>query len=249
MSSFIESTIIYRLAQEPWVKLATGAELANWSQQDEIAYNQASRQAQKLFFFVNAFDFIKSLGIRGDYYEFGCHRARTFRMALTEARRHGLETMRFFAFDSFEGLPEPQGDTGVTEYFRGALRTSEDEFWQLVREHGIYTKNVRTVKGFYQDSLTTTLQSQLIAEGARVAIACVDCDLYESAVPVFRFIEPLIQEGTVIYVDDYFAGYKGSPVTGPARAFHEFEHESRFKFVQHMQVGWGGRSFIVYLDR
>ena len=246
MNYSIEPTIVQRLAQEPWVKLATGAELANWSRQDEIAYNQANRQAQKLWFFINAFDFIKSLEISGDYYEFGCHRVRTFRMALTEARHHGLDTMRFFAFDSFEGLPEPQGDTGVTVYSRGALKTSEEEFRQVVREHGIYTENVRTVKGFYQDSLTEELQSQLVAEGSRIAITCADCDLYESAVPVFHFIESLIQEGTVIYVDDYFAGYKGSPAAGPARAFHEFERESQFKFAQHMQLGWWGRSFMAY---
>lgn len=249
MTDPIESMMIQRLAQEPWVKLATGAELENWNRQDQIAYNQANRQAQKLYFFMNAFDFITSLEIRGDYYEFGCHRTRTFRMALTEAKRHSLDGMRFFAFDSFEGLPEPQGETGVAGYFRGALYTSEDEFWQLVREHGIYTENVRTIKGFYQDTLTTALQSQFVADGTRIAIACVDCDLYESAMPVFRFMEPIIQEGTVIYIDDYFAGCRGSPVTGPARAFHEFERGSQFKFVQHMQVGWWGRSFIAYLDK
>lgn len=71
------------------------------------------------------------------------------------------------------------------------------------------------------------------------------CDLYESAIPVFNFIEPLIQEGTVIYIDDYFAGFKGSPATGPARAFHEFESKSRFKFAQHMQVG-GGRVLHIW---
>lgn len=118
-----------------------------------------------------------------------------------------------------------------------------------MHKHGIYTQNVRTIKGFYQDTLTTTLQSQFIASGDRIAIACVDCDLYESAEPVFRFMETLVQEGTVIYIDDYFAGYRGSPVTGPAHAFLEFERESQFKFVQHMQVGWWWRSFIAYLDQ
>jgi len=241
-----ESAMIQRLTHEPWVKLETGAELENWDQEDEIAYNQANRQAEKLLFFINAFDFVKSLGIGGDYYEFGCHRARTFRMALTEARRHGLDGKRFFAFDSFEGLPEAQTETGVPSYHRGALSTSEDQFWQLVRDHGIYVENIRIIKGFYQDRLTTALQKQFVAEGAKIAIACIDCDLYESAAPVFHFIEPLIHEGTVLYIDDYFAGHKGSPLTGPARAFHEFERESGFKFIQHLQVGWWGRSFIAY---
>ena len=170
------------------------------------------------------------------------------RMALTEARRHALDKMRFFAFDSFEGLPEAKTKTGVSGYFNGALSTSEEAFRQLVEDHGIYTSNVHTIKGFYQDSLTESLQSKMLADGSKIAIVCLDCDLYESSVPIFHFIEPLIQEGTVIYIDDYMVGFKGSPVTGPARSFKEFESRSRFKFVELMRVGWWGRSFVAYLD-
>jgi len=77
----------------------------------------------------------------------------------------------------------------------------------------------------------------------------IDCDLYESAVPVFNFIEPLLQEGTVIYMDDMFAGYKGSPKKGVAKAFLEWQERSRWKIVRHMDISWWGRSYIVYLDK
>jgi hypothetical protein len=77
----------------------------------------------------------------------------------------------------------------------------------------------------------------------------VDCDLYESAVPVFNFIEPLLQEGTVIYIDDLFAGYKGSPNKGVALAFLEWQKESRWRIVRHLDIGWWGRSYIVHLDQ
>src|SRR3984885_8270247 len=98
---------------EPWVELGTGATLKNWSRDDEIAYNQMNRQAEKALFFRRTFDFLTDNRVHGDYFEFGCHRCRTFRMALTEARRHNLAAMEFHAFDSFEGLPEPTGDTSV----------------------------------------------------------------------------------------------------------------------------------------
>lgn len=234
--------------EEPWVCLATGEDLRTWTREDEIAYNQRNRQGQKLAFFVNAFDFIASLGVIGDYYEFGSHRARTFRMALTEARRHSLDTMRFFAFDSFEGLPELETETGVKEYFRGALTTSEEEFHRLVREHGIYADRVQTMKGFYRDSLKTEGAGALKVGASKAAIVNVDCDLYESAVDVFAYLEDVLQPGTLIYIDDYFAGLKGSPVTGPARAFHEFEKVSRLKYAPHMQAGWWGKSFIAFTE-
>ena len=235
------------LAEEPWVRLATGIELADWTHDDEVAYNQANRQSEKYRFFRLTFDFINDNRIRGDYHEFGCHRVRTFRMALTEARRHGMDRMKFFAFDSFEGLPDHRADHNVEIWKRGALATSVERFREIVDQHGIYTNSIETVQGFYADSLTKGLQHRFLEQENKIALATVDCDLYESAVPVFRFIEPLLQEGSVIYIDDLFAGHKGSPEKGVARAFREFRAQSRFKFTRHLDVGWWGRSYIAFL--
>ncbi|MBI3706225.1 MAG: class I SAM-dependent methyltransferase [Proteobacteria bacterium] len=236
------------VAGEPWVKLADGAALAHWTREDEIALNQANRQTEKYGFFVKAFDFLTENRVRGDYHEFGCHRCRTFRMALTEARRHNQDQMKFFAFDSFAGLPDAASDPSVELWKRGALATSEGEFMQMVREHGIYADRVVTIKGFYADSLTPALQRRFRDNENKIALVNIDCDLYESAVPVFDFIEPLLQEGSVLYIDDMFSGYKGSPAKGVARAFREFRARSRFKFVRHLDIGWWGRSYIAYID-
>jgi len=242
----VAAATIQGVAGEPWVKLEGGAQLADWSRDDEIAYNQANRQTRKLEFFQQVFDFLTDNRVAGDYHEYGCHRCRTFRMALTEARRHNLAGMKFYAFDSFAGLPDVQTQVSVPFWQKGALTTTEEEFLRLVREHGIYVDNVRTVKGYYSDSLTAELQAKLAAEGAKVSLACVDCDLYESAVPVFKFLGPLLQEGSVIYIDDYYAGHHGSPVRGVPKAFTEFAATSPFKFEPYMHIGWWGRSFIAY---
>ena len=234
---------------EPWVALADGAALAEWSREDEIAYNQTNRQREKALFFRRAFDFLTDNRVKGDYHEFGCHRCRTFRMALSEARRHNLAAMRFHAFDSFEGLPDPTTETSVEIWKRNALTTSEDAFMKMVREHGIYADNVRTIKGFYSANLTETLRKSYLDSGRKIALANIDCDLYESAVPVFDFIDPLMQEGTVIYIDDLFAGYRGNPSKGVARAFLEWQKRTRWKVQRHLDVGWWGRSYVVYLEK
>lgn len=168
-------------------------------------------------------------------------------MALTEARRHNLDAMKFWAFDSFEGLPDSSGHS-VEIWKRGALTTTVDEFMRLVNEHGVYTERVTPIKGYYADSLTKELQTRFRDNEQKIALATIDCDLYESAVPVFNFIEPLLQEGSVLYIDDLFAGYKGNPTKGVARAFREFRARSRFKFTRHLDVGWWGRSYIAYVD-
>jgi len=236
------------MLDEPWVTLPDAKALANWGRDEEIAYNQMNRQTEKALFYRRTFDFLTDNRVIGDYYEFGCHRCRTFRMALTEARKHNLSAMKFYAFDSFEGLPEPTSDTSVEIWRRGALTTTVEQFMGMVSKHGHYADGVRTVKGFYNESLTSNLQGEMIESGRKAMLINIDCDLYESAVPVFNFIEPLLQEGTVIYIDDLFAGYKGSPHKGVARAFLEFQRNTRWKFLRHLDIGWWGRSYIVYLD-
>jgi len=232
---------------EPWVELGTGASLSGWTRDDEIAFNQNNRQKEKYAFFVKTFDFLTDNRVRGDYLEFGCHRCRTFRMALTEARRHNLDSMKFWAFDSFEGLP-PSSGHAVEIWTAGALTTTVDQFMGMVRDHGIYADRVTPIKGFYSDSLTKDLRRKFVDQESKAALINIDCDLYESAVPVFDFIEPILQEGTVIYIDDLFAGYKGNPAKGVAKAFREFRARSRFKFVRHLDIGWWGRSYIAYID-
>lgn len=240
-----EKDLIVRLDGEPWVKLADGRELAHWGKQDEICYNQGNRQAEKYLFFRRVFDFLHENEIRGDYHEYGCHRCRTFRMALTEARRHNLDQMKFWGFDSFEGLPTPTTETSVSKWTQGALTTSEGAFRDLVRQHDIYIDKVHTVKGYYSDSLTNDLRRRFLEQEQKIALVTVDCDLYESAVPVFNFIEPLLQDGSVIYMDDLFVGNKGNPTRGVARAFLEFQKRSTWRVRRHLDVSWWGRTYIV----
>lgn len=236
------------LAREPWVHIP-GRELQNWGKQQEIEYNQQNRQAEKLKFFVNAFDFLTDNRVQGEYWEFGCHRARTFRMALSEARKHSLAAMKFVAFDSFEGLPEPDKEQVVEIWKKGALCTTESEFRQMIEDLGVYVDKVDLVKGFYEDSLNLQLIKQFTSEGRIPALVNVDCDLYESAREAFRFLLLFVQPGLQIYLDDYYAGYKGSPLEGVRLAFREFENKLAdlgMNVTPHMQVGWWGKSFIVY---
>jgi hypothetical protein len=245
----IPPLILAPTLREPWVNLPNGAALAQWGREEEVAYNQGNRQTEKALFFRRAFDFIKDNRIDGDYYEFGCHRCRTFRMALTEARLHNMAAMKFWAFDSFEGLPDPVSHTSMEIWKQGALTTAEAEFMRMVREHDIYVDRVTTIKGFYSESLTAELRRRMLDEERRIAFVNVDCDLYESAVSVFEFIDPLMQEGTVIYIDDLFAGNRGAPTQGVARAFLEYQRKTRWRFLRHLEVGWWGRSYLVYLDK
>jgi len=191
------------------------------------------------------FDFLRN-GAQGDYYEFGCHTATTFRQALTEAHRHGVDHMEFYAFDSFEGFPEEgEVDTRPGQGSRrGTMATSEESFLSMVRQHGLYLDRIHTVKGFYSESLTPKLQAELMGK-SRIALAFVDCVFYESARDVLRFIDPLLQKGSVLYLDDFYT-FRGDPERGEQRALAEFQAYSSHRLNPHLSVDWFGRSFIVY---
>ena len=53
------------------------------------------RQKYKYEFFQKAFDLIYDNTIQGDYFEFGVHRARTFRFALSQAKRRNMKRSNF----------------------------------------------------------------------------------------------------------------------------------------------------------
>lgn len=236
---------------EPWfddnnLEAFNGVKVEHWSKDEEIRFNQIRRQRIKWEFYQGAFDFINENGIDGGYHEFGCHRARTFRMALIEAKRHFME-MEFHAYDSFEGLPECQSDlqdADVENWQAGMLSTSEEEFKKLIFESGLHNDKIRVHVGFYSESLKAINKDDEIEKQA--AMICIDCDLYESAVDVYKYIDSLLQEGTLIYVDDYYAGYKGNPKKGVSKAQREWLENSEWKLEPFLTLGTFGKSFICY---
>lgn len=171
----------------------------------------------------------------GDYYEFGVFSAATFIQAINAAKKWELSNMRFVAFDSFAGLPPPHD---------GQLAMSEGEFWRRVRANGIWVDRVRTVPGFYDQSLTKDLQADLATRPA--AFINIDCDVHRSAKTVFEFIEPLVTDGTYIYLDDFHSTFRARNDWGTAISLFEHATRSRWKFYPVTNVGYWGHLFEVY---
>lgn len=229
--------------EEPWVYLENENDFKSYERENLIQHNQRLRQMEKLRFYQLVFDFLNENRIEGDYHEFGCHRCRTFRMALTEARRRCMENMSFYAYDSFEGLPEVSTEPSQETWKSGALKTAKEDFMNLVREHGIYLDRVHTIEGFYDQSLSVELAESL---NSNASIITVDCDLYESALPVFSYIKNIVTDGTVLYIDDYFTGYKGNQRQGVAKAFWESELVRCYELTPFINIGWWGKSFLIH---
>src|SRR5215472_8513963 len=155
--------------------------------------------------------------LHGYYMEFGCHKARTMRLAWDVC--HAEHDWIYVGFDSFEGLPEIQEIDQMPIWQKGSCAFAEEEFLHTVLEHGIPRERLITVKGFYQQSLTAELRERLLPKKA--VVVYIDCDLYASTVPVLEFIKDFLQRGTVLVFDDWFCFF-GDPERGERRAFREF---------------------------
>lgn len=154
----------------------------------------------------------------GDYAEFGVFQGRTFCHAYHRAAPR-LPWMRFFAFDSFDGLPEPNGVDAGGEFARGQFACTEEQFVRRLQSAQLDMSRVHIIKGWFDQTLTSALRREKKMEC--VAIAYIDCDLYESAVPVFSFLTPLVRQGSILLVDDWYC-FRSDPARGIQRAANEW---------------------------
>lgn len=150
-------------------------------------------------YFDMAFQKVWNMQIDGDYLEFGVYRGNSFILAASLAEKYGMRKMRYFAFDSFEGLPEAEGK----KFNRGDYRCSEENFIRMIRKAGVSLHRVVSVKGWYSESLTSDTKRKY--ELDRATVIHVDCDLYSSTKLVLAFVEDVIQVGTILIFDDWYA--------------------------------------------
>ena len=180
--------------------------------------------------FERIFATLASSGIEGDYLEFGVYRGSSFIQAYQMAEKYGLASMRFFAFDSFQGLPAAEGKT----FNKGEFQCSRLLFTKIIRKAGVDLDRVVVVEGFYQDSLQDLVKVD--HDLKRASLIHVDCDLYVSTKDVLRFVQDLLQPGCMIVMDDWHTFEAADAPDDPAqfgepRAFEEWTESSRFDVI------------------
>ncbi len=207
--------------------------------------------------------------IEGDYMEFGTYQGSSFidayhkikasydnRIAQRVGGEEELEAlrrreklwsqMRFFAFDSFQGLPELTSEDRKSDDFKvGQYAFSQEQFLDRVVSRGVPKERVTCIPGWFAEtSNSKTFDSHGIK---KAAVVWIDSDLYSSTRDVLSGLLSILQDGTVIIFDDWFS-YRGSPFCGEQRAFIEWKNSpgvaSRFVFNEYHKEAWKRMSFI-----
>ncbi|MDA9608773.1 TylF/MycF family methyltransferase [SAR86 cluster bacterium] len=193
---------------------------------------------------LEAFNYLKVAGhdgiIPAVFFEFGCHSGRTFSSAINSSNFLGVDDCQFFAFDSFQGLPETNSQDGYFE--EGTFHTDKEEFKKIVKKNtGCELNESQLIQGFYSDTLTEDLRKSL----PKVGIIHIDVDLYSSTIEVLDFIKPLLVKGSLIIFDDWYC-FPGGSLAGERKAFTEFcDANPAFEYEEWKNYSTFGKSIFV----
>jgi len=220
------------------------------SQEAHYLSNLAGEFVSKANVFRMVREFARYSNIdRGYYMEFGIMNGSTAIVAYRQLR--GIVT-DIFGFDTFTGHPEqtPEDKThaGYAPYFYpGNYKSAGVEFSRanIRAETMIPDGNLHLFQGLFSDTLPKFNRSTLAEKGFPVCIL-VDCDLYSSAVDVFKFLTPILRTGTWLLLDDYWC-YRGDPKLGVRRALDEWlEENGRIGVTLYDNFNAFSRAYICY---
>ncbi len=204
----------------------------------------------KIIFFIKAWHYITRSQIEGDYMEFGVYTGNSFSLALDCYHKHAKHdkttNRRFFAFASFCGLPEPSGTNDSIVFQKGDYSSAEQAFEKRIR-HFRKKHQIHVVKGFYFDVLNKELSRSYKMQKA--AFVNIDCDIFESTSQALEFIEPFIQNGTLIYFDDWFFSSGDMNLGEPGACCQWLKNNPQIQLIEYCTVGIMGKAFLVNINK
>ncbi len=189
---------------------------------------------------------------QGDYFEFGVFKGYAFLQAQLAARELEIDQMRFFGFDSFEGLPQVHGVDDVEDgpFYEGQFACSLDQVKKELDKRGTDWDRCSLIKGYFETTLSEKTRSQYGMNKASVVL--MDCDLYESASVALDFLKGMFVDGTILIMDDWNA-FDSDDSRGERLALAEFARlnpgwvaEPWFPYGLYGQVFTMHRSSVVF---
>lgn len=182
---------------------------------------------------------------KGDYLEFGVHEGMSFKHAYHLAQKFMHSEMNFYAFDSFEGLPKLslQEEIKYDHFHEGQFSCTEQQFLNIIEDDNVDLSKVKTIPGFYNQTLNNNLKESLPITHA--SVVWIDVDLYQSTVPVLDWIKNYLINGTFLIFDDWFS-FGANPNAGELRATKEWlSKNDDIKLVEYDNFHTAGKAFLV----
>ena len=180
--------------------------------------------------------------IEGSYFEFGVYEGTSLYGALkTYQKLKSKQERNFYGFDSFDEGFKYFDDADHHPYFKeGDFKSSYEKTLKRFKK----SKNVKLIKGYFEEVVSGKQPSE-ICGADRCAIVFIDCDLMGPALVALSFVRPILERGSVIILDDYWA-YKANSDLGTRGALNKFLQDNpEVELTEYYKYGHGGISFIV----
>jgi len=180
----------------------------------------------------------------GDYLEFGVFNGSSLSSMYLTAKESGCDSMRFFGFDAFEGLPKgaEKEDDGVWK--KGFYACSFEKMKECLKRKDVNSKEINWIKGWYENTLNDKTMKKYKLK--KVGIVFIDCDTYSSSKAVLEFIRPLIKEEAILCFDDWKLNDLDIKGMGEYKSFNEFlEKYPNFKVKEIKSYNRKSKSFLI----
>jgi hypothetical protein len=161
----------------------------------------------------------------GSYLEFGVYNGTSLICMYRELAALGLDHVRLFGFDSFEGFPPNAAVEDGGRWRPGRCRSDLSFTTAVLQHEGVDLSRVTLVPGWFSDTLTPGAARDLGITKASVIM--IDCDLYSSTQEALDFCAPLIQDEALVLFDEWHARGLTGRNMGERGAFTEFLSRDR----------------------
>jgi hypothetical protein len=163
--------------------------------------------------------------IQGAIIEFGVAHGSWLDKLYTICEYYSLDR-DIIGFDSFEGLPDTDKDNDYPAWHKGMYKVDYETAAHNLKINE--RKNLKLFKGWFCDTFTL----EAVKNIDKIAYARIDCDIYQSSLECFEFIDSRLSEGAIVVCGDW-----GWRLGSKTKAFHDWLPNSRWKY-----------EFLFYID-
>jgi hypothetical protein len=180
--------------------------------------------------------------LEGSYFEFGIYEGTSLYSAVNMHKKLFNEIKRnFYGFDSFDDGFKYFDNQDKHPFFKeGDFQSSYTKVQKRFKNYD----NVHLVKGYFEETINNQ-STEDICNKDKCAVIFIDTDLMNPSIIALDFIKPILQKGSIIILDDYFA-YRGDSNKGTAGALKYFLNKNPTIILrEYYKYGHGGISFVV----
>jgi len=214
----------------------------DWVVPEELRRSDAMHSAWKT---TSAANYVARCNLKGHYLEFGTFWGGSFFPNYFRLR-HWLSGS-FFAFDSFRGLSTPQTAEALFtggDFQEGAYCANERSFVALADFLEVPPERFTVTSGFFRDTLNGVLPGKYRLEPRSVSVCYIDCDLREPTEQVLDFVAPLLEDGALVYFDDWRLCRASRSVGERAAALQWLSRNPGFELIEFHRDAWQHQWFI-----